>query len=45
MSMLCGDLLILSSYVIHRGGAVPRDAPVGSTRIMAFATIATRGID
>ena len=27
MSMLAGDLCILSSYVIHRGGAVPRDAP------------------
>ena len=26
MSMLAGDLWILSSYVIHRGGAVPRDA-------------------
>ena len=29
MSMLAGDLWILSSYVIHRGGAVPRDAPPG----------------
>ena len=26
MSMLAGDLWIVSSYVIHRGGAVPRDA-------------------
>ena len=26
MSMLAGDFWILSSYVIHRGGAVPRDA-------------------
>ena len=29
MSMLAGDLWILSSYVIHRGGAVPREAPAG----------------
>ena len=27
MSMLAGEMWILSSYVIHRGGAVPRDAP------------------
>ena len=45
MSMLAGDLWILSSYVIHRGGAVPRDAPPGSTRIIAFAAIATRRVD
>ena len=45
MSMLVGDLWVLSSYVIHRGGAVPRDAPGGSTRIMAFAAIATHHID
>ena len=45
MSMLAGDLWILSSYVIHRGGAVPRDAPLGSTRIIAFAAIATRRVD
>ena len=45
MSMLAGDLLILSSYVIHRGGAVPRDVPPGSTRIIAFAAIATRRVD
>ena len=44
MSMLGGDLWILSSYVIHRGGAVPRDAPHGSTRIIAFAAIATRRV-
>ena len=41
MSMLVGDLWILSNYVIHRGGAVPRDAPLGSTCIIAFAAIAT----
>ena len=29
MSVLAGDLWILSSYVIHGGGAVPRDAPPG----------------
>ena len=45
MSMLAGDLCILGSYVIHRGGAVPRDAPAGSTRIIAIAAIATRRID
>ena len=45
MSMLAGDLWILSSYVIHRGGAVLRDAPPGSTRIIAFAAIATRRDD
>ena len=45
MSMLAGDLWILSSYVIHRGGAVLRDAPPGSTRIIAFAAIATRRVD
>ena len=45
MSMLAGDPWILSSYVIHRGGAVPRDAPPGSTRIIAFAAIATRRVD
>ena len=45
MSMLAGDLWFLSSYVIHRGGAVPRDAPPGSTRILAFAAIATRRVD
>ena len=45
MSMLAGDLWILSSYVIHRGRAVPRDAPPGSTRIIAFAAIATRRVD
>ena len=44
MSMVAGDLWILSSYVIHRGGAVPRDAPAGSTRIIAFAAIATRRV-
>ena len=42
MSMLAGDLWILSCYVSHRGGAVRRDAPPGSTRIIAFAAIATR---
>ena len=45
MSMLAGDWWILSSYVIHRGGAVPRDAPPGSTCIIAFAAIATRRVD
>ena len=45
MSMLAGDLWILSSSVIHRGGAVPRDEPPGSTRIIAFAAIATRRVD
>ena len=45
MSMLAGDFWMLSSYVIHRGGAVPRDAPTGSTRIIAFAAIATRRVD
>ena len=45
MSMLTGDLWILSSYVIHRGGAVLREAPARSTRIIAFAAIATRRID
>ena len=45
MSMLAGDMWILSSYVIHRGGAVSRDAPLGSTRIIAFAAIATRRVD
>ena len=45
MRMLAGDLWILSSYVIHRGGAVPRDAPPGSTRIIAFAAIATRRVE
>ena len=45
MSMVAGDLWILSSYVIHRGGAIPRDAPPGSTRNIAFAAIATRRVD
>ena len=45
MSVLAGDLWILSSYVIHRGGVVPTDAPPGSTRIIAFAAIATRRVD
>ena len=45
MTELAGDLWILSGYVIHRGGAVPRDAPPGSTRIIAFAAIATRRVD
>ena len=45
MSMLAGDLWILSSYVIHRGGMVPRDALPGSTRIIAFAAIATRRVN
>ena len=44
MSMLAGGW-ILSSYVLHRGGAVPRDVPPGSTRIIAFAAIATRRVD
>ena len=37
MSLLAGNLCILSSCVIHRGGAVPRDAQGGSTRIIAFS--------
>ena len=45
MSMLAGDPWILSSFVIHRGGAVPRDEPPGSTRIIAFAAIATGRVD
>ena len=45
MSMLAGNLWILSSYVIHCGGAVPTDALPGSTRIIAFAAIATRCVD
>ena len=45
MSMLAGNLSILSSYPIRRGGAVPRDAPARSTRIIAFATIATRRVN
>ena len=45
MSMLPGDLWIVSSDVIHRGGAFPRNAPPGSTRIIAFAAIATRRVD
>ena len=45
MSILAGDLWILSSYVIHRGGAVPRDAQVGSARIIAFAAIVARRVD
>ena len=45
MSMLAGDPWILSSYVIHCGGAVPRDAPPRSTCIIAFAPIATRRVD
>ena len=45
MSMVAGDLWRLSKYVIHRRRAVPRDAPAGSTRIIAFAAIATRCVD
>ena len=45
MSMLAGVLWILSTYVIHRGGPLPRDAPPGSTRIIASAAIATRRVD
>ena len=45
MNMLTGGPWILSSYVIHRGGAIPRDALPGSTRIIAFAAIATRRVD
>ena len=37
MSMLAGDLWIVSSYVPHRGGAVARDALGGSNRIITFA--------
>ena len=45
ISMLAGDLWTLRSYLIHRGGAVPRGAPAGSTCIIAFAAIATRRVD
>ena len=47
MSMLAGDLWIVSSYVIHGGGprVAPRHAPPGSTRIITFAAIATRRVD
>ena len=45
ISMPAGHLWILSSYVIRRGGATPRDAPLESTRIIAFAAIALRRID
>ena len=44
-SMLPGNLWILSSYVIHRGGADLINVPAGSTRIIAFAAIATRRVD
>ena len=44
MRMLAGDLSIMSNYIIHRGGAVPRDAPAGSTPVIAFAAIATRRV-
>ena len=36
ISMLAGDLWTLKSYVIHRGRAVPREAPAGSTCIIPF---------
>ena len=45
MSMLAGNLWILSSCVIHRGGAVPIDALLGSTRILPFAAIVTSRVD
>ena len=45
MTMLAVDLWIPSSYVIHRCGAIPRDAPAGSTGIIAFAAIATCRVD
>ena len=45
VSMLAGDLWILSSYVIHHGGATPREARARSTRIIAFAVIAIRRVD
>ena len=44
-SMLAGDLWTLRSCVIHRGGAVLRVAPSGSTCIIAFAAIVTRRVD
>ena len=44
-SMLVGEFWILRCYVIHRGGAVRRGAPAGSTRIIAFAAIATSRVD
>ena len=45
ISMLAGDLWILRSYVIHRGWAIPGDALPGSTRIIAFAAVATLRVD
>ena len=40
MGMLAGNLWILTNYVIHRGGTLPKEAPAASTRIIAFAVIA-----
>ena len=45
VGMLSGDLSILSSYVIHRGGVVPTEAPGGSIDIITFAGIVTRRVD
>ena len=45
IGMLVGDLWVLSNDDIHRGGALPREVPAGSSRIIAFAAIATRHID
>ena len=45
MSMLAGNLRILSGYIIQCGGAVPREAPARSNCIIAFAAIATRRVD
>ena len=45
MSMVAGDLWIVISYVIHHGGVVPREAPAGSTCIIAFAAIAPCRVD
>ena len=45
MSMLAGDLWILSTYITHGVGAIPSEAPAGSTRTISFATIALCRID
>ena len=45
MSMLAGNLWILRSNAIHRGGAITREVPPASTRIIAFAAITTRRVD
>ena len=45
MGVLAGDPGFLSSYFIHRGGAVPREAPAGPTRSIAYSCIATYSVD